>query len=501
MRFFISFLAGCFAALAMAPVCFFPAMFISLSALYILTALSSSPLKAFLIGGAFSFGYFVCGLYWVGNALLVDGNPYLWAWPLAVAGLPLLLCVFQALACLLTKLLSDSHKLSGFFVFAAFSAISEWCRGNLFTGFPWNLYGHTWSGILRMLQILSVMNIYSLTLITILWCAAPGFIYLWSAPRKNKIILTSSLFLLFIFILAFGAYRLQTPTVANTPIDIHMVQANIPESEKWDGKKEWDHFLKHIKLSKPTADSTNRPTYIVWAETALPQWIYNKPEARYLIAQTLSAYKGDAYLLTGFLRYEPEGDRFYNSLVMIDKDGQVSNVYDKNHLVPFGEYIPYQEWIPLAPVAKFKGFSGGGGPQSFPTPSGLKYSPVICYEIIFPGAVVNEKDRPNFILNVTNDSWYGFSAGPYQHLAQATYRAIEEGTPIVRVADTGISTIIDPYGRISTESKLFTDYEKTIALPGQVVLYGYKSEHNRLVFISLVICFLAFAYISKNYNL
>jgi apolipoprotein N-acyltransferase len=193
------------------------------------------------------------------------------------------------------------------------------------------------------------------------------------------------------------------------------------------------------------------------------------------IADTLQAYPGAAYILTGLLQRDAETGAFSNALVMIDQTGAIRNVYKKHHLVPFGEYIPFQRYIPLKPIAAFTGFEQGPGPdiQTIPdgTPGGLRYSPLVCYEVIFPAALIPRGQLPpDFIVNVTNDGWYGNSAGPYQHFTQAVFRAVEEGIPVLRSANTGISAVIDPLGAVRYRSILLTETTGSLHLPGSLIV-------------------------------
>ena len=495
----LALLLGALSTLAMPPLGWFPFLMIGLSGLYILTVQSSTRLTSFLIGLTFGFGYHVAGLYWVGNALLVDGNPYVWAWPLAVAGLPALLSFFNGFACLLARHFSAPASRSGFFAFIAWISFFEFARSFAFTGFPWNLYGHAWVSVLPVLQILSVSDVYWLTAFTVALFALPGFLFAGSATRRSKVFISTFLCALFVGIVAFGWTRLATPPPAPAQANIHLVQANIPQSEKWDREKMWEHLVARINLTRPDQGArTGIPTYIIWAETALSEWLYEQPRTTAVIDEVLAQYTGPVYLVTGFLREYPQAKRHYNSMIMIEPSKTVSNVYDKKHLVPFGEYIPFQKWIPLDPVAKFRGFSGGVGPLSMLSPDGLSYSPMICYEIIFSGRVVDPLDRPDFIINVTNDSWYGKTAGPYQHMAQAVFRAIEEGLPIVRAAETGISGVIDPYGRIIEQSDLFVEYEKTVALPGKIMLSRADAFYRQVLLLVLLFSVVMIGYLRRS---
>lgn len=481
------FVLGAFASFAMPPFNFFPALILGLGFLYIAIDRALNVHRAFWLGFIFAFSYFVAGLFWVGNALLVEGNPYGWAWPLALCGLQSLLAIFIAFGCALGKKF-DLKTIPGFLAFTACIGFFEFARGYAFTGFPWNLFGHTWSGIPQMLQVLSFSDMYWLTYLTVVWLSLPAFLLISESSLKIKKLLTLFLTATFVFCISFGYWRLQQSAPAPVEgVNIHIVQSNIQQSEKWKRENLWGHFLKHIDQSRPTGADQQGITYVIWSETALSQWVLDEPNAIKLIQETLSLYKGPAYLLTGLLRYEPQTDRFFNSLVMIDKFGDITNVYDKSHLVPFGEYIPFQKWIPLKPVTKFRGFAGGDGQQTMQTPEGIKYTPAICYEIIFANEVIRRKDKPDFILNVTNDSWYGDTPGPRQHLQQAVYRAIEEGIPVVRVADTGISAIVDARGHIIDKSGLFTEYEKTLALPGKIVVSKPNKAINQGLFLSLLV--------------
>ncbi|MCC7305165.1 MAG: apolipoprotein N-acyltransferase [Alphaproteobacteria bacterium] len=482
----LSFLAGSLSSCAMAPASFFPALFAGLSILYILLV-HGTPAKGFILGWLFGFGYFLFSLSWVGNALLVEGNPYAWAWPLAVAGLPLLLAFFPAFACFFARRFSDLKTASGFFAFGAWVVFFEWARGHAFTGFPWNLYGYTWAEHLPVLQILSLTDVYFLTLLTVLWAAAAGFLYSANTTPGAKACLTVFLIALFAGNYAFGYLRLsQTQISYHENIDILLVQANIPQSEKWKAEKIREHFEKRIALSSPHAIA-KKTTYIIWPETAISHWLMQDPQTMKEISNMLGLYDSPAYLFTGLLRYEPASDSYHNSLVMIDRQQQVSNVYDKHHLVPFGEYIPFQKWIPLEPVARFKGFADNRrSAETFMTPEKIGYSPIICYEIIFPGEVVDNGQPPSFMLNITNDSWYGESGGPYQHLEHAVYRAIEEGIPVIRVADTGFSALINPLGQIEARSELFREYEKKLALPRPDMLIREKDKVWPYVFWTIL---------------
>ncbi|GJL84668.1 MAG: apolipoprotein N-acyltransferase [Micavibrio sp.] len=457
---------GAISAASMAPMNYWFALFFGLGLFYIALSQSTSPLRSFTMGWAFGAGYFIASMSWIGNALLIDGNPYLWAWPLAVVGFQGALAFFPAFACLAIHYVCKLKTLGGFLGFVGLLALSEWLRGHIFTGFPWNLYAYGWVNILPIVQVVSFSNAYFLNLLTIFWMTLPGFLYLSEQTRKNKTVIATLTLASFAACYGYGSWRLHShETTYNEDISLHIVQPNIAQADKWNRKKMVNHYYKHLGLSQPGSTEA-KTTYIIWPETTLSEWFLNDRSSLLGLQNTLASYPGEAYLMSGVLRRVNEPKSYFNSFLMIDKQGEILQSYDKSHLVPFGEYMPYQKWIPFGPVSKFTGLKPGDGIQSFETPEGLRYTPLICYEIIFPGQTINrQQKRPDIMINVTNDSWYGISGGPYQHFNHAIFRAAEEGIPVARSANTGFSGLIDPLGRILYKSSLFKESSKSLLLP------------------------------------
>ncbi len=483
--------AGIVSALAMAPANIFLALFVGLSAFYILLSKATSGLQAFFFGWAFGAGYFITSLSWIGNALLVEGNPYIWAWPLAVIGFPGSLGLFTAFSGWAIHKFATPQKLSGLLSFTGFFALFEWLRGHVFTGFPWNLFGYTWVDILPIVQIVSFSNVYFLTLLTIFWAALPGFLYLSNQTTKLKIITASCAVLLFATCFGYGSWRLQThQTEYVDDVSLRIVQPNILQSKKWDRTKIVSNFYVHVELSY--SDKTEKgTTYVIWPETALSHWFVQDKSSMLAIGDALNSYDGNAHLLTGILRRTPESKTYFNSLMQINEKRETKEVYDKSHLVPFGEYIPYQSLIPIGPVSQFSGLTPGDGIQTLTTKQGLRYSPLICYEIIFPGKVIRrDEPSPDVMINITNDAWYSFSAGPHQHFVHAVFRAIEEGIPVARSANTGFSGLVDPLGRILHKTELFEENTKNLLLPKKIRVFkgSYIFETLAFLALSLVFC-------------
>ena len=347
---------------------------------------------------------------------------------------------------------------------------SEWLRGHIFTGFPWNLYGYGWAHTLPMAQLAAIGGIYWLSLVTVLWAALPGFLAIWPQQKIRKAVLLALLVATMGGAWLYGSYRLKThPTDISNDAIVRLVQPNIRQEDKWNPHKRGENLEKLLTLSVAGRENSLLPTIIVWPETAISDYLLIDDTARAAIRAVLSGYEKPVILLAGTMRHErgpTDGMKYFNSLVAYDSRLQPVAIYNKSHLVPFGEYIPLQKYIPLEPVVKFSGFEKGGGPQTLRIPGfNLSFSPLVCYEIIFPGAVTGGEDRPDVIVNVTNDAWYGDSSGPRQHFIQAQFRAIEEGIPVIRAANTGISGIIDPAGRIIRRYRLGESAESDINLP------------------------------------
>lgn len=501
-RMLFAFLAGVIANLAMPPLNLVFCFWLAFPLLLWLGSCNTSRKGAFLTGWMFGFGYFVMGLYWISFALLTDLESYWFLLPFAMAGLPAGLAVFPGLVMLILHI-SGFHGLGRVFLFASLYATAEWLRGHILTGFPWNLAGYGWSGSLAVLQITSVIGIYGLSALTILAAALPALAADKRISRPAGLTLALCGLAIFAGIYTWGHQRLEQAERTMTPgIGLKVVQPNIPQVEKWAPKYRARNFRRLIELSH-TPDPGGQPvTHIIWPETAIAWFISDIPEAREAMQGIIPP---GGYLMTGQLRQEPTVDNasdppYFNSLSIMDESGQFVAHANKTHLVPFGEYIPLRNLLPFDPVAAgATNFTPGKGPLNLQIPKTPPFSPLICYEVIFPGAVIpqGEKEAPDWMLNVTNDAWYRQTAGPHQHLAIARIRSIEEGIPLVRAANTGISAVFDGWGRIVASLKLGTQGAITTGLPLDI---GYRTQYaaNRdLIFFILLGCCYVFSIIDK----
>jgi apolipoprotein N-acyltransferase len=438
---------GALMALAMPPFGFWPLLFAGLGGFYLVVR-NLTGRAAFAAGWLFGFGYFAAGLYWIGNALLVPGNDFKWVWPLAILGLPVGLALFTGAAAWIAVRYAR-EGVRGVLFFIGVMALCEWVRGTIFTGFPWNLYAYGWATLPAVAQSVSWAGAYGLTLITL----GLTVFATYGAARRSIPVLAGTLVALGV-LYGWGAVRLDThPTHYNDTIIVRIVQPNIAQEDKWRGDRVAQNLRNTVETSVMRDFIAGKTYAIIWPETAITQFVAEDQNVRAYIRDTLFDTEDNRFLLTGLLRHETKDTgkaAYYNSLVAYNRDLVPMATYDKAHLVPFGEYIPFQDIIPLAPFAAFSGFTPGPGLRTEKILGLPPFGGLVCYEIIFPGAAVAKGDetRPEWIINVTNDGWYGDSPGPYQHLTKARFRAIEEGIPVIRSANTGISAVIDPTGRI-----------------------------------------------------
>jgi len=462
-RALLTILAGAIGVLALPPFGFFAAMFVSFTLLvWLLDGVAAGPdsgllgrlWPAFFTGWLFGFGYFVAGLWWLGHALLIDADEFAWALPLAILGLPAFLAVFYGVATVLARILWSDGM--GRIAALAFSfGILEWLRSFLFTGFPWNAIGYGAMPIPLMMQSAHVVGLLGVTVLAVFVFAAPALL----GTRQGRVPGIGLAILIAAAHFGYGYYALGQPEApiidAKTAPVVRIVQPSIDQETKMDTAADRAAiFDKHLALSvQPPANGGKRPDIIVWPETAVPFILTDNRDALARIADQL---EDDQILITGAVRVEDMGPgvepRYYNSIYVIDGRGQITGASDKTHLVPFGEYVPFEHilsYLGIENVVELPGgFSAATKRQLLTMPDGVKFYPLICYEIIFPNEMTSVIRQADAILNVTNDGWFGDTPGPYQHFQQARVRAVEQGLPLIRSANTGISAFVDAHGRV-----------------------------------------------------
>jgi apolipoprotein N-acyltransferase len=375
----------------------------------------------------------------------------------------------------------------------------EWLRGHVLTGFPWNTYGYALTGPLWLAQAASLSGIWGLTFLAVVAFASPAI--LTDDPldtRRRWLPLAASLAVLAALGI-FGALRLAAnPTGFVEGVHLRLMQPNTPQDDKFNYSAKEKVMHHYITLSDrstgPQSTGMADVTHLIWPEAAFPFFLTHEADAMAQIADLLPP---GAVLITGAVRpadSRPKTEQAYNSVYVIDHDGSILTVHDKVHLVPFGEYLPFQsllERIGLQQLTKATGgYLPGDRRRSYSVPRAPRMLPLVCYEVIFPGQAVPRDDRPGWVLNLTNDGWFGISSGPYQHFRQAQLRMIEEGLPLVRAANTGISAVIDPVGRVIASLPLGSEGVLDAALPRPAAPTIYSRTGDGPVGLVAVVAFL-----------
>ncbi|KPF68606.1 acyltransferase [Bosea sp. AAP35] len=483
--------AGASGALALPPLDLWPLIVFPMTiAVWLIDgALGTSAAARFraaaAVGWWWGFGFFLAGLWWLGAAFLVEADKFAWAMPLGVIALPAFLAFFPALAFGCARLVWPAGA-GRILMLAIMLALSEWLRGHVLTGFPWNVYGMMLAGQPQIAQIASVIGLYGLTLLAIAIGAAPATLGTsesragrWRAPVV-ALIVTAGL-------IGFGLWRVPvgpTPLVAG--VQLRLMQPNLPQDAKFSARNGEAILNQYLALSdratSPTTPGVQAVTHLIWPESAFPFLLGRTPQALSRIATLLPP---NATLITGAARAGevlPGESRppIFNAIQVVDDEGTIVSSYDKVHLVPFGEYLPpvLETLIRSLGLSEFVSVPGGFAAGTRRVPLSIRGLPpaaaLICYEVIFPSEVAPPGPRAGFMLNLTNDGWFGQTSGPYQHFAQARLRAVEEGLPLVRVANTGISGVVDGYGRVIASLPLGTEGVLDVGLPlaGPVTLYA-----------------------------
>ena len=444
---------GVVSALALPPVHLVPVLWLAVPALLRAVGAQSRWRGAWAAGFAFGFGHHVAGLYWVTEAILHEAARYWWLVPLAVPALAAGMALFIAAAVLLAwRLPAGWPRVAGL---VGAWGVMELARQFVLTGFPWNPWGSVWAvpGLAGdvMLQPAAWIGVHGLTLLTVALAAT---------PLLGRRAVAGGVAVLAVWA-GLGAWRLGQPAGPAPGLTVLLVQGNVEQGQKWDRGLMAAIFDRYLALTREAVAASAGPAVVVWPETASPYLLDRDDGAWAMIAAASRRADGAAVpSLIGTVRFDA-ARRPYNSLVALAGAGPPVATYDKWHLVPFGEYQP--RWLPLPVEFGPSGFQPGSGPATLRVPGLPPVAPLICYEAIFPGIVLDRADRPDWLVTVTNDAWFGNSSGPRQHLAAARLRAVEEGLPIMRAANTGISAGYDAFGR--ELGRIGMNRTGTLALP------------------------------------
>ncbi|QND51737.1 apolipoprotein N-acyltransferase [Phyllobacterium sp. 628] len=486
-RIALAFLMGALASFALPPYDFFAVCFISFPVLVWLIDgavdnAGAGPIRrllpAAMIGWWFGFGYFVFGLWWLGNALMVDAVNFAWAIPLAVLGLPAVLAIFYAFAAALARLFW-SEGLGRILSLSFAFGVTEWLRSFVLTGFPWNAIGYAAMPVPVLMQSSVIVGLLGMNALAVLVFSLPSLL---AGKRDLKTGFVVALVLVCAHV-GYGFYRLHTANLVAKGPNVRIVQPSIAQDLKFDAEARRDILDKYLALSAEAPRSgAPKPQIIVWPETAVPYILTKTPDALQAIGDTLT---DGQVLLAGAIRMEEPGigqmPLYYNTIYAINDAGEITAAADKLHLVPFGEYLPLENILRSLGLSEVVEMPGGFTPavtrRSMQVTSNFTALPLICYEAIFPAELGYQGASADAIINVTNDAWYGDTPGPYQHFRQAQLRAVEQGLPLVRAANNGLSAVVDPYGRIIDALALDAVGVIDATLPGKVQLP--LSEHLR----------------------
>ncbi|MFC1659261.1 apolipoprotein N-acyltransferase [Pseudomonadota bacterium] len=485
-KYYWSFLFGSLSSLSFAPVFLFPVLWVCLPYLLLSIQNNNKALNtksSFFFGWWFGFGHFIIGTYWICSSLLVEPEKFAWLLPFAITIIPGFLALFIVITFCGTFYLTQKlnlRKIEIIILFAVLWSFSEILRTFIFTGFPWNLIGYVWGFSDKMIQVSSIFGTYILGFLTIIIFSSPfllidyqknikkrdkyakkhktikeDFNFLLKCYKinvsRNKLIsfficfsLLPSIYFYGLNRLNFGKYLSDTEKIAR------IIQPNIPQSEKWNPNTQILSLRKQLEMASYNSKNLN---YVILPEAAIP-YILNKNVR--LLNFIKDSFPDNIILITGGLRAEykensNEINKLWNSVFII-RNGKIVNYYDKIHLVPFGEYIPFRYLFgSFIKKITYGGmdFSRGKDKKIISLNNNLNVRFLVCYEVIFPNEILDHKNNTlNLIINLTNDAWFGTTSGPYQHLISAKYRAVEYGVPIIRAANTGISAYINPYGKI-----------------------------------------------------
>ncbi|GJL91158.1 MAG: apolipoprotein N-acyltransferase [Hyphococcus sp.] len=480
----------------MAPIYALPLLAVGLTTLVLLidgAKAHAKPLRsAFAAGWFFGFGYFLAGIYWMAFSFFVQADQFAWMAPFAVMGMPAFLGLFIGAAAAICAMFRGAGW-TRIFVFAAVFAIIEYVRGHILTGLPWNLTGQALAGSAIGAQTAAWYGAYGLSLAVIFLSAAPAA----GLSRGCKTHSLAGIAVLAggaLALISLGALRLSLPEpLSDARNMVRIVQPNIPQKEKiqWElWAKNFERQMQHSRGAVPPGVQL----FVIWPENGAPLL----EEAHSALEELHRDLPENSVLIAGTVRRERDeagAERWYNSIAIVEDrpiGRRVTAHYDKHHLVPFGEYLPFYmllEKIGLAQLTPYgdDGFSFGAGPAVLRA-GGSSFAPMICYEAIFPNASYPKGDRPDWLVTVTNDAWYGDTSGPRQHLDMARLRAVEAGLPMARSANTGVSALIDGKGRILARIPLYQAGKIDAPLPPALPRTLYSRVGDWLFWLMALAC-------------
>jgi apolipoprotein N-acyltransferase len=512
----IAFASGAVGALALAPFGLWPLLVVPFAAaIWLLDGVASPSFlrrlgQAFADGWFWGFGYFVASLWWLGAAFLVEADKFAWAMPLGVVGLPMALAFFPAFGFSLAQALWRPGA-ARLITLAGALGLSEVARAELATGFPWNAYGQALAENAYLAQSASLFGLHGLTVLAIALASIPAVIVTLESRRSRVVVAALGVGVLGL-LGAFGWMRLKPgPGPMVEGVRLRIMQPNLPQDDKFRPNRGREILERYLALSdkatSPTTLGLQDVTHLIWPESAFPFLLGRSPQA---VQRIVEALPPQVTLVTGAARAGAAlpgeaNPPIFNAIQVLTKSGGIVASYDKHHLVPFGEYLPRPFAAALqalgltAFVAIPGGFAASPARAALAVPGLPPVAASICYEAIFPGAVLPEgaPRRAELMLNVTNDAWFGMTPGPHQHLSQARLRTIEEGLPMIRAANNGVSAVIDAHGRVIASLPLGVEGVLDAGLPRPIGPTTFSRSGNLPAFLLIGSC-LAFGAVARR---
>jgi apolipoprotein N-acyltransferase len=466
-------IAGAFCGSAFAPVFFLPAI-VTLSFMCRQVVCTKSYKEAGICGYLFALGLYLSTIYWMAIGVSVYAEEFWWFIPFALFGLPAFIAIFYGL---ISAFIWQFRKYKLFhFIFCISWVFVEWLISWIFTGLPWTLMGYVLSVSNILVQSTSVFGVLGLSF----FC-----VYIGSSLYTKEMLLVRTLIsaLMLILNIYYGVARLEENPTELSDLKVRIVQPSIPQVAKWNPEIFWQNLHKHIELSNQEGE----PDIIVWSEASLTAPYYYRPVFKAL--NSVFTKQGQILLFGGFNDNKKSNEEYeiYSSLLALNDEGELLFDYRKSHLVPFGEYIPFEKYIPMKKITHgMINYTAGNREILYIESLNLYIQPLICYESIFAEEVRLSNSDADLIVNITNDSWYGNSSGPYQHFEISKMRAIENGIPLIRAGNNGISAIIDPVGRVLHKLNLNEVGFVDGLAPLKLIQPTIYSQYGSLAFISMV---------------
>lgn len=496
------FISGFLSAYAFAPTYYLAILFISFPTLLFFAFRAKSYKDAFLIGWIFGVGYFLSGIYWMYGGLAITG--FKWVIPIFLILAPSIAALYIGLCTIVLHKFKSNSTICFAISFICLWVLIEIIRARILTGFPWLILGYSLAPYTALTQSASIGGVFLVSFVVLCVISIP-FLIFNSIYNHENFIRSAVISLLFILIFAanymYGKHRLDIADVKFSDHKIIIVQPNISQTIKWSKEYHRQNLLKLMNLTSRAKLKKNEKAYIVWPESATSVYEMNNKHFRDYIKQVIPM---NALLLTGGIRYNDEYTKVWNSVFVLDHKGDIITHYDKKHLVPFAEYIPLKNFLPFNINKLTYGavdFSAGESSDPIKINSSLpSFRPLICYESFFAQDLFQNEgsDLPDVYINFTNDAWFGDSPGPYQHLDITIFRSIEFGVPIARAANSGISVISDPYGRIIDRAAINNSglIEKNV--PNRLEKKTFYSRMGKFVMTGFLLASLSCTFIAVH---